>query len=620
MTEPARTPLALASEFPAATREHWLKLVEGVLKGADFDRRLVTKTYDGISIPPLSERRANASVHSRQAGAAPWLLSQRIDLPDPVAANTQALEDLMNGANALTLVFADASNANGFGLKDASRETLTRVLGQVHLDLGVTINLDVGRTSKDAGSVIAEIARKKGLNPGQVDIKFGYDPIGLLAMSETGIAEWHNVAPVLTSLVRKHLDAGYTGDFISPDGRRIHSAGGSEAQELAFMLSSAVAYLRALETAGLSLDQARDAIYFRLAVDADQFLSIAKIRSLRSLWSRVETACGLAPRPVYIAAETAWRMLTRNDAAVNILRSTVAVFAAGVGGADCVTALPHTSALGLPDSLSRRLVRNSQVVLMEEANLFRVADPAAGSGAIEALTDSLSAKAWALFQSIEAQGGITAPAALAAFITDVDAVRSARLKAISTRKDPLTGTSEYPNVFEAATTVLAPMPVASLAHRSTARLAPLRLAEPFEALRDATDAFRARTGANPKVFLANLGSVAEFTARTIFAKNVFEAGGIEAPTNDGFPSLEALVAAFRASGANAACICSTDAVYAAEAVAAARALKSAGAIVYLAGKPGDLEAALRQAGVTGFFFAGCNIIAELGEIHKRLGV
>ena len=181
--------------------------------------------------------------------------------------------------------------------------------------------------------------------------------------------------------------SGFHGPFAVADGRVIHNAGGSEAQELAFALASAVAYLRALEGFGMPLEAARDAIYFRLAADADQFLTMAKFRAARKLWARIEAACGLVPKPVQLTAETAWRMMTKRDPYVNLLRTTIAVAAAGLGGADAITVLPHTAPLGLPDAFARRLARNCQLVLLEESNLARVADPAAGSGAIEALTE-----------------------------------------------------------------------------------------------------------------------------------------------------------------------------------------------------------------------------------------
>lgn len=604
--------LPLASEFPAATRDQWLKLVDGVLKGADFDKRLVGRSYDGIAIQPLGQRVTGVSPVARQKGAAPWAIAQRIEHPDARAANMQALDDLMGGATALTLVFADSPSARGFGLKDASRETLTRVLADIHLDMGVALDLDIGRGSKDAGALIGDIARRKGLNPDQLDLRFGYDPVGMITAGMAAPGEWATVAPLVAGMVKDHVANGFKGPFMAADGRQIHAAGGSDAQELAYVLAAGVAYLRALEAGGLSLAAARDAVYVRLAADADQFQTIARMRAMRKLWARVEAACGLAPAPLHLIAETAWRMLTRNDPHVNILRNSVAVFAAAVGGADVISSLPFTTALGLPDGSARRLARNTQVVLAEESNLYRMADPAAGAGAVESLTDAMAEKAWALFQEIEAAGGIVAALGSGLLAGKVAATREARLKAVATRKDPLTGASEFPNVHEAPVAILAPMPEGVPA----GAFAPMRLAEAYETLRDRA----VRAASRPNVFLANLGTIPDFTARTIFAKNLFEAGGIEAVTNDGFASHEAMVAAFKASGAKIACLCSSDALYASEAEAAARALTAAGATLYLAGRPGELESMLTKCGVTRFVFAGCDVIKTLSEAQKLAGL
>src|SRR5262249_15519027 len=203
-------------------------------------------------------------------------------------------------------------------------------------------------------------------------------------------------------------DRGFCGPFASADGRLVHNAGGSEAQELAYALAVGVAYLRALESGGTALDAARRMIYFRLTADADQYLTIGQFRALRTLWARIEQACGVVPAPAFIAAETAWRMMTKRDPYVNMLRATIAVFSAGLGGADAITVLPFTMALGLPDGFARRVARNTQLVLLDESNLAKVVDPTAGSVGMEDLTDQLCRAAWKLFQDIEKTGGPSA--------------------------------------------------------------------------------------------------------------------------------------------------------------------------------------------------------------------
>jgi methylmalonyl-CoA mutase len=337
---------------------------------------------------------------------------------------------------------------------------------------------------------------------------------------------------------------------------------------------------------------------------------------LRKLWSRIEEASALAPKPIFISAETAWRMMTRRDPNVNMLRMTMAVAAAGFGGADAITVLPHTAALGLPDGFARRVARNTQTILLEESNLFRVGDPAAGSGGIEALTFELCEAAWKLFQDIEAAGGL-ADALQSGFVQQkVAEARASRARNIAIRKDAITGVSEFPNVNEPKEAVLDDKPQSDqLQPSDCARALPrMRLAEPFEALRDTADAMTER----PKIFIANLGKPVDFTARTTFARNFFEAGGIAAVPHENIHSPEDAMKSFKASGAKLACICSSDEVYAAQAEGVAKALQDAGAHVYLAGRGGEKEAAYKAAGISGFIYAGCDVIATLKEAHKQL--
>jgi methylmalonyl-CoA mutase len=621
MPEGSSDHLSLGAEFAAASREDWLRLVAAVLKGAPYEQKLIGETYDGLRIDALHERAAQARPVAGRALAAPWQVLQRVDHPDPAAANTQALEDLENGAAGLALVFAGAVGAYGYGI-DASEGTLARVLDGVHLDAGIALELDLSPQTKDAPHRLAALLSARGVSPASVDIRFGYDPLGALASAGASPLPWSEIAPLFATLITELAAQGFNGPFAAADARPVHAAGGSEAQELAFALAAAVAYLRALEAGGVALDAARRMIFFRLAADADQFLTIAKFRAVRKLWARVEEACGLAPAPAFVTAETAWRMMTRRDPWVNMLRATVATFSAGIGGANAITALPFTAALGLPDRSARRIARNAQLILLEESNLAKVTDPGAGAGGIEDLTVQLCQAAWALLQEIEAAGGAAAALERGLIQQKVAAVRAEREKAIALRKEALTGTSEFAHLAEAPVLVLDVAPLAPAPLPATVALEPLRpmrLAEPFERLRDAADRVLEKTGARPRVFLATLGAPADFTARATFAKNFFEAGGIEAITDEGFASVDNLAAAFTSSGAKLACLCSSDTVYAREAVAAAKALAAAGAAhIYLAGRPRDLEAAVRDAGVQSFIYAGCDTLATLQAAHGIL--
>ena len=619
MPDPSADDLPFAGEFPAATREQWRRLVADVLKGAPFDKRLVAKTYDGLTIEPLYGRRAQARPIASRAPAAPWSVMQRIDHPDPAAANAQALHDLENGATGLSVIFAGATGAYGYGLA-ASEAAIARALEGIHLDAGIALDLDLGPHMREAGRALAALVERRGVAPAATHIRFGFDPIGAAAVGGASPLPWSGLVPIFNAAISDLVAQGFRGPFAAVDGRAIHNAGGSEAQELAYALAVAVAYLRALEAGGIALDAARSMIYFRLAADVDQFLTIAKFRALRLLWARVEEACKLAPAPALVTAETAWRMMTKRDPYVNMLRATIAVVAAGLGGADAITVLPFTMALGLPERFARRIARNTQLVLLEESNLARVTDPAAGAGGVEDMTEQLCRAAWTQFQEIERAGGAWAALEQGMIQQKVAAVRAERQAAVARRKDAFTGTSDFPDLAETPVSVLDVAPV-TLPPPSALAFEPLpriRLAEPFEALRDASDRILARTGARPKIFLANLGGPADFTARAAFAKNFFAAGGIEAAGNDGFATRDAMIEAFKASGAKLACLCSSDEVYAREALAATQALRRAGALVWLAGRPSALESERRQAGVSAFVFAGCDALAALGAAYALI--
>jgi methylmalonyl-CoA mutase len=613
--------LPLAADFQPATYDDWRKLVDGVLKGAPFEK-LVGKTYDGLKIEPIYPRAQGAAPVASRAAAMPWGIMQRIDHPDAAMACAQAEHDLENGASGLTLVFAGANGAHGFGLEPTAG-TIEKILDGMFMDPGISIELQIGPQSRMAATYVAEYLKRKRVVLGACDIRFGLDPIGACAVWGSSPYAWAEIVPAFTGAIKDLAAKGFEGPFAAADGRVIHDAGGSEVQELAFVLATGVAYLRAIEGAGVALEDAQNMIYARLSADADQFLTMAKFRALRLLWARVEQACGLTPKPLFVAAETAWRMLTQRDPYVNMLRATMATFSAGLGGANVITVLPHTLALGLPDPFARRVARNTQLVLLEESNLAKVSDPAAGSGGIEALTRELCEAAWSLFQKIEKAGGAFAALEQNLIQSKVAATRTAREQNIAKRKEVLTGATEFPNLHEAQVAVLDAKPVV-LAPYGEAKfkfdaLPPMRLAAPFEALRDRSDQILKDEGARPKIFLANLGSPADFTARATFAKSFFETGGIEAVDSEGFADPAVLAAAFKASGAALACLCSSDKVYAAQAASAANALQAAGARhIYLAGRGGEQEAALRTAGVNDFVYAGADALAMLQRAYRLM--
>ncbi|MDQ6703856.1 MAG: methylmalonyl-CoA mutase family protein, partial [Pseudomonadota bacterium] len=373
-----------------------------------------------------------------------------------------------------------------------------------------------------------------------------------------------------------------------------------------------------LEADGLSLEDARSEIAFLLAADADEFLSLAKFRALRLLWARIASACGLAPKPMRVHAETAFRMMTKYDPFMNILRTAMGVFCAGAGGADAITVLPFTLALGLPGDFARRIARNTQLILIHEAKLAKVADPAAGAGSFEALTDELCERAWRLFQDFEARGGMIASLRAGVPQREIAAAAAARREAIARRTLAITGTSVFPLLGEAPVNVLEPTPAGANEIPAAGDCVPLpsrRDAEPFETLRAASDEHFRKTGERPKIFLANLGRSQGFAAASAFAANFFAAAGLEALSNEGFETAQEAAEAFRACGCTIACICAPGAASTQALIDAALALRGAGAArIYLAGRePGETATALREAGVAEFICAGADALAILED-------
>lgn len=613
---------SLTNPFPPADEAQWRAAAIKALKGGDFEKKLVSRTADGIAIQPLYPRKAGATAVTGAAAGSRWRVVQRVDHPVPEQAAQLALADLEGGADGLSLVFHGAASARGFGLPTTDAATLDAALAGLELDL-VETRLEPSPQARITGRLFAEVVRRRKLAASDLNVSFGIDPVGLLARTGVLMAPWADVEARLGDMRSEFGSLGFKGPFFSCDSRIIHEAGGSEAQELAYALACTVAYVRALEGKGVSLDAAFAALSYQLAIDADQFLGIAKVRALRLLAAQVQASCKLDARPIALHAETAWRMLTRTDVPVNMLRNAIAAFSAGVGGVDGVTVLPHTSALGLGDAFSRRIARNTQAVLIEESHLWRVADPSAGAGGLESLTSQLCATAWAEFQQIEREGGVVRSLESGALQARVATVKARRDRDITTGRVPLTGTSAYPNLAETGAAVLDIAP--SVPRRVTTgavnvkALTPHRLSEGFEALREHAQALEAG-GRPPSVFIALLGHPADLSARSAFARSFFEAGGVMANETvgfaeaDGSTDLLAMTDAFKASGAGFACLCGSDAAYAAEGTDAAMALAASGAkAVWLAGRPGELEVGLRAAGVGGFIFAGCDMLAVLKE-------
>jgi methylmalonyl-CoA mutase len=638
--------LTLAAEFPAADRRQWQELVAAALRragrlpddapAAAAEDALATATYDGFAVRPLYTAEDAASggasppglpgtapfVRGRTpTGGVPtgWDVRQHHANPDAAATRAAVVTDLENGATSLWLALGPAG---------IPVEALPEVLREVYLDLAPVV-LDAGPDAVAAADAFLAVAADRGVDPAALTGNLGADPLGLRARAGTGF----DVAGPLAdaAALARRCAAELPGlRAVTVDATPYHDAGGSDAEELGASLAAGVAYLRALTDAGLDVEAALGQLEFRYAATAGQFTTIAKFRAARRLWARVAEVCGAGDRGHLPAprgpgdepagqrqhAVTSSAMLTRRDPWVNLLRGTVAAFAAGVGGADAVTVQPYDAAIGLPDGVARRIARNTSSLLVMESGVARVVDPAGGSWYVESLTAGLAAAAWDWFTEIERAGGIVAALDSGLVAGRLAATWDRRAKRLAVRKDALTGVSEFPNLGEAPVTRVPHPAAAGTAGPAPGALPVHRYAEEYEALRDAADAATGAAGGHrPAVFLATLGPVAVHTARASFAANLFEAGGLATPRSGTSTDSAEVAAAFTASGARVACIASAEAVYAEAAAPVAAALKAAGARrVWLAGRPRDL------ADVDGYVFAGCDALAAIREAHDLLEV
>jgi methylmalonyl-CoA mutase len=586
----------------------WRALVEQGLKGAPWSR-LVGKTSDGIALEPLYRETdvATAQDEAGLPGAAPfvrgagagWTIRQAFENPDPVETNREILADLQGGVGGIELV-VDPNGERGVAIK--SERDLDIALADVILE-AAPVSLDGGVHAPSAISLLMH--KLKGVAPRGT--AFNIDPIGaLLRTGAQGVdSRW------VAALVLRARWEMPNAHCVRADARPIHEAGGTEAQEVAAALCSGIAYLRV--PGDHVIADANAWMQFAVSVGPDVLIEAAKLRALRLCWARVLEASGVQPegRKAYIHAFTSRRMMTRYDAWTNILRVTTAAFAAAVGGADDITTYPLTDALGLPTAFGRRVARNTQNVLIEECRLGHVADPAGGAWFVEKLTQELAAKAWEIMQSIEAEGGIVSAFQAGSLQKRIAEARAARQKLFATRRETITGVTDFPLLGAKPPEFIARPP-----HANAAGLGPIRWAEPFEALRD-----RAEPHA-PRIFFANMATLAEFAPRAQFARNFFGVGGIASiGEEEAYPTMEALIDAFRASGARIAVIASTDACYGEHAENCAHRLKAAGADwIVMAGKPGEAETKYRAAGVDQFIYVGVDVLKELETLHAALGI
>ncbi len=606
--------MKFADDFSVPTHNDWLALVETTLRGKTYDKAMKRVTYDGLEIDalgtPASEKIAQQPTRIRGE----WAVVSPNWATDPRLVNANMLEDLERGASAVAVTI---------GAGGVKPQEVSSAFEGVYLNM-VPFILIQGTDFLEGAESFLQHLDSVELDRADVAGTLGIDPIGTLArfgyLRTTAEEAIEQAASMATKCVQSYPGVAA---FVA-DGTVYSNAGAPEALELAGALSSAVSYLRAMEKAGLDLKEAAKQIHFTLSASAELWLTIAKFRALRRVWQTILAACGVTGVPARINAVSAVHMTTMKDPWVNILRGTAACFAAGVAGADTITTLPHDLMLGSSDSFSRRIARNIQIILMEESSLAKVADPAAGSYALESLTADLAAKTVDLFKGFEEGAGVLGSIRSSAIQEQIADIASKRASDVRKRKNPITGISEFPNINDAPMAFDASAPAGAtdaqkLEGYEYADVLPLRRpAFEFECLRFKSDAILQETGNRPMVFLANMGAPADFTARATFAKNFFEAGGIEAAMGPGAAESGSLGDQFKAAGAEFGVVCGSDLQYEQHGADVISALKTAGCKrVYMAGKASEADAYF-SAGLDEMIFLGCDVVDVLERAYEAL--
>jgi len=693
-------------EFTPPTDEEWKAACEALLKGAPFEKKMFTKTYEGITFDPMYTRKHTEDIlpkgvmpgmgdYLRGVDAAgyigkPWGIAQACDETLPAENNELLRHEHDKGATIYHIVL-DTASRTGVDARQAETvgDTGTSVttVEDMHvlltgLDLAkFPLYVYAGANAVPLLALVAAARRASGEDMAEVRGIVGADPIGALAAdgklpasldahydSLAAAARWATVnAPHLRTV------------FVRSD---VYSNGGAnDVQEVASVLATATAYLRALCERGLTIDEAASQIAFAFSMGANFFLQIAKLRAVRPLWAQIVGAFGgsAEAQKMRIHARPALFFKTIYDPYVNMLRNTTEIFSGVVGGIDSFESAPFDEPIRKGDEFSRRIARNVQIMLQEEFGLLQPIDPAGGSWAVETLTRQMKEKIWAEFQRIEKEGGIIAALRAGSLQESVAAVLAARFKNADLRRDRIVGNNMYPNMTEtlletraedtaalkaqrtadidaylsdidvkhrdealaslrqahsvdhAVEAALAGATIAELmtavtegnAAETVTAIAPHRWSERFEALRQRTEEYKAEKNDNVKIFLANMGPIPQHKARADFTTGFLQVGAFEVLGNDGFKTVEEAADAARASGADAVVICSTDATYPEIVPALAPKLHEVlpKARVFLAGAaPKDLLETYKEAGIDEYISVRANCYEILESLQKQKGM
>lgn len=619
-------------EFTAPTYEEWKAEAIASLKGADFDKKLLTRTYEGITLKPIytkADFAGNEEVPGQgdylrgtfESGyiANPWAIAQEIKACCPQKANEKLRHAIARGTTAINLNL-------GHDIKVESAEDMKELFANVDL-CNVELHIRTGASAlkliKLAVENVNGFKNAKGC--------FGADPLGKLAckgaLSESSEKLYDDMAETV-KYAEKNAPELRT---VLCDGNVYVNGGASAVQEAAYVLATASEYMSALINRGVSADTAAKSIRLSFALSSNFFMEIAKLRAIRVVFSKIARAygCDNEAAKANVFARTAQFNKTVFDPYVNILRDTTEAFSGVVGGVNAMQVAPLDEPIGESDETTERIARNIQIMLQQEFNLMQPVDPAGGSWYVETLTEQLIEAISARFKEIEAEGGMLEALKRGDVQKEIAAVMTERFKKLATRADRAVGTNMYANMSEKPLHREAKAKCCN-GHCACDNLAitvtPVakhRLTEQFEAVRSATDLDAQKMGRRMSVFLANMGPIPQHKARADFSTGFFEVGGFKVISNDGFSTVEEAAKAAVASEACAVVICSTDDTYPQLVPELAKLIKASGKnmSVILAGAPDpEQKANYDAAGVDEYIHVRANCLEILRKLQKERGI
>lgn len=615
----------LFEDFPPVSTADWeAKIIED-LKGADYDKRLVWKTIEGIPVKPYY--RAENLENLPQAGTVPgeapyargnkikgndWIIRQDFEETDSTKANEYAREAIAKGAQAVGF------NAEGID----SAEDLGKLLNGIPLE-STAIHLLHGTNYPKLLEYLIEVAGSQ-----QLKGSLGFDPLGYYLLYEkfhkSREASFERAAELIKTATAQQ--PGF--HVITISGQHYHNAGANIIQELAYSLSQACEYLDALTDSGIPASDILPRMQFTFAIGSSYFMEIAKLRAARMLWAKIAEAYLAAESPeavqqypeslhMHIHAVTSSWNKSVYDPYVNMLRTTTEAMAASLGGANSLCINAFDNSFRKPDAFAYRMARNQQIILKHEAYFNKVADPAAGSYYIENLTNDIAAEAWKLFLKTEEEGGFIKAVESAFIRNSIEKTCNKRDLDIAMRKRIFVGTNQYANTDERVLDKVEP----------TAQLTDMAVlrqylgTQAFEALRMAVESHAKKGFDIPKVFLFTYGNLTMRKARATFSGNFFGVAGYQIIDNLGFPDIETGVKAALDARADIVVLCSSDDEYLEMAPAAGLIKKSSPKTqVVVAGNPKNIIDQLNKAGVDDYIHMRTNVLESLTNYNHILGI